>query len=119
MISKHLGLDDTYTYELTRDKSGFTVGTVDIEDFEEWSEENIDDLADSIVESLQPQLNENQENVLFIMKNIQNRWPHFHPSIVVDELIGLESEYHDALSKTEELQVFKIFMIWALEQEEE
>lgn len=67
----------------------------------------------------QPQLNENQENVLFIMKNIQNRWPHFHPSIVVDELIGLESEYHDALSKTEELQVFKIFMIWALEQEEE
>ncbi len=64
------------------------------------------------------QLNENQENVLFIMKNIQKRWPHFHPSTVVDELIGLESEYHEALSKTEELQVFKIFMIWALEQEE-
>lgn len=66
----------------------------------------------------QPQLNENQQNVLLIMKNIQKRWPHFHPSTVVDELIGLESEYHDALSKTEELQVFKIFMIWALEQEE-
>lgn len=72
-----------------------------------------------LLKEKQPQLNENQENVLLIMKNIQKRWPHFHPSIVVDELIRLESEYHDALSKTEELQVFKIFMIWALEQEAE
>lgn len=61
-ISNHVSLEDTYTYELTRTKSAFEVGTMSLEDFEEWTEENVDDLAKAIVGVLQPQLNENQKN---------------------------------------------------------
>ena len=60
-ISKHIALEDTYTYELKRAKSAFEVGTMSLEDLEEWSEENVDDLAKAIVDVLQPQLNENQK----------------------------------------------------------
>lgn len=61
-ISNHVSLEDTYTYELKRAKAAFEVGTMSLEDFEEWTEENVDDLAESIVDALQPQLNENQKN---------------------------------------------------------
>lgn len=61
-ISNHISLEDTYTYELTRTKSAFEVGTMSLEDFEEWTEENVGDLAKAIADVLQPQLNENQKN---------------------------------------------------------
>lgn len=61
VISQHIALEDTYTYELKRAKAAFEVGTMSLEDFEEWTEENVDDLAKAIVEVLQPQLNENQQ----------------------------------------------------------
>lgn len=60
-ISNHVSLEDTYTYELKRAKSAFEVGTMSLEDFEEWTEEDVDDLAKAIVDVLQPQLNENQQ----------------------------------------------------------
>ena len=62
-------------------------------------------------------LNENQQIVLEIMKNIQKKWPHFHPSSVIDTLMELESEYYDELTKIEELQLFQVFITWAIEQE--
>ena len=37
--------DGTYFYNLTRDKSGFDVGTVTINDFEEVTDEQLDELA--------------------------------------------------------------------------
>ena len=40
--------DGTYTHELIRVKEGYKYGTISIEDFEEWTEENIDDLAKAI-----------------------------------------------------------------------
>ncbi|MGD6876938.1 hypothetical protein [Bacillus infantis] len=37
--------EGSYTYELTRVKSAFSVGTMTMEDFEEWGDVHIDDLA--------------------------------------------------------------------------
>lgn len=36
---------DTYSYNLTRDKSAFSVGTMSLDDFEEFNEETIDDIV--------------------------------------------------------------------------
>ena len=52
VLQQYFGIGDCYTYELTRDKKGFTVGTVDLDDFQEWDEENIEDLAQYIVSKL-------------------------------------------------------------------
>lgn len=43
---------DTYAYNLTRDKSGFDVGTVTLDDFEEFTEETTQDLAEYILKEL-------------------------------------------------------------------
>ena len=67
-ISKHISIEDTYTYDLKRTKSAFEVGTMSLEDFEEWTDENVEDLAETIVDVLQPQLNENQQIVLEWLK---------------------------------------------------
>ena len=40
--------NDTYAYNLTRDKKAFGVGTMTFDDFEEFSEETIDDIVDYI-----------------------------------------------------------------------
>lgn len=44
--------NDTYTYNLTRDKSAFSVGTTSLDDFEEFTEEIIDDIVDHIKRKL-------------------------------------------------------------------
>ena len=44
--------NDTYTYNLTRDKSAFSVGTMSLDDFEEFTEEIIDDIVDHIKREL-------------------------------------------------------------------
>ena len=40
--------NDTYAYNLTRDKKAFSVGTMSFDDFEEFNEEIIDDIVDYI-----------------------------------------------------------------------
>ena len=52
-INDHIDIENTYTYELVRDKRSFSVGTISLPDFEEWTEENVNDLADSIIDVLQ------------------------------------------------------------------
>lgn len=52
VLRQYFGIGDSYTYELTRDKKGFAIGTVDLDDFEEWDEENVKDLAQYIVSKL-------------------------------------------------------------------
>ena len=42
----------SYTYDLTRSKSGFELGTVLVDDFVEWDESNISELCDYILERL-------------------------------------------------------------------
>lgn len=44
--------NDTYAYNLTRDKKAFSVGTMAFEDFEEFSEETIDDIVKYIKEKI-------------------------------------------------------------------
>jgi len=43
---------DTYAYNLTRDKSAFSYGTMTMEDFEEFTEETTGDLAEFILKSI-------------------------------------------------------------------
>lgn len=50
ILMQYFDIGDSYTYNLTRVKEGFIVGTVTIEDFEEFDEEIIDDIVDYILE---------------------------------------------------------------------
>jgi hypothetical protein len=54
VLTDYFGLncsDGSYAYELTRVKSAFEVGTVSLDDFEEFDEERIEDIANYILES--------------------------------------------------------------------
>lgn len=44
--------NDTYAYNLTRDKGAFSIGTMIFDDFEEFSEETIDDIVEYIKRSV-------------------------------------------------------------------
>ena len=44
--------NDTYAYNLTRDKGAFSIGTMTFDDFEEFNEETIDDIVEYIKENL-------------------------------------------------------------------
>lgn len=44
--------NDTYAYNLTRDKAAFSVGTMTFDDFEEFTEEIIDDIVEYIKENI-------------------------------------------------------------------
>ena len=44
--------NDTHTYNLTRDKVSFSVGTMTLDDFEEFNEETIDDIVKYIKENI-------------------------------------------------------------------
>lgn len=128
-ISKHIALEDTYTYQLKRAKAAFEVGTMSLEDFEEWSEENVDDLAKEIVDVLQPQLNENQQVVLEWLK--KEYFQGYGPAIIrTIHLLQKENtidisgskpvtQAYRALNTAEEAVVVKMFADWALEQEAE
>lgn len=51
ILSKYFELSDTYCYHLTRVKEGFSYGTVTLEDFVEFDDATIDDLADDIIKN--------------------------------------------------------------------
>lgn len=51
ILRNYFSIGDSYTYELTRVKSAFEIGTMTVDDFEEWNEENISDLAEYILKS--------------------------------------------------------------------
>lgn len=138
-ITEHVNLEDTYTYKFTRVKSAFFVGTVDLEDFEEWSETDVDELAEAIVNALQLQLNENQQIVLDGLKfifvnynqefgtdgNIKYALRDFYwylgtdYSILENKKLVSMCESYDLLSADEFAQVLELFSKWAQEQEEQ
>ncbi|ENZ5663147.1 hypothetical protein ACGWY0_002424 [Enterococcus hirae] len=123
-ISTHISLGDTYTYELTRVKTAFEVGTMSLEDFEEWSDENVNNLAESIVNVLQPELNDNQQIVLQWLKLTASIGK---PMQVVFWMMnnaawGHLDELRDPLMDLTDKQQFEVlsaFAQWGLEQEEE
>ena len=50
LLSRYFDIGDSYTYNLTRVKSAFAVGTVDLDDFEEYTEDDVANLADYLLE---------------------------------------------------------------------
>lgn len=124
-ISTHISLDDTYTYELTRVKTAFEVGTMSLEDFEEWSDENVNNLAESIVDVLQPQLNDNQQIVLDRLKKDKKYRP-FRSIGFLDYSDGIihdlpPKEVYKAYRQLDYVQQFEVlaaFAQWGLGQEE-
>lgn len=49
ILSSYFDVGDSYVYHLTRDKSAFAVGTVSVDDFEEFDDDTIADIADYII----------------------------------------------------------------------
>lgn len=49
-LSDYFNITDTYAYNLTRVKEGFEVGTVTLDDFEEFDESVIEDLANYLID---------------------------------------------------------------------
>ncbi|MDT2751940.1 hypothetical protein [Enterococcus thailandicus] len=129
-IGNHISISDTYTYELTRVKTAFEAGTISLEDFEEWSDENVNNLAESIVDVLQPQLNDNQQIVLAWLKaNVLQGGESAMSSIFElgalwelrrfndNDAIRVDDAYCE-LSNAQEFEVLAAFAEWGLEQEE-
>lgn len=53
VLDDYFNITDTYAYNLIRVKEAFKVGTVSIEDFEEFSEETTRDISDYIVSAIE------------------------------------------------------------------
>lgn len=51
LLSQYFDIGDSYTYNLTRVKTAFGVGTVGLDDFEEYTEDDVTSLADYLLET--------------------------------------------------------------------
>lgn len=51
-LSKFFTIGDSYTYELNRVKEAFYIGTMTLDDFEEWNEDNVSELCDYLMKKL-------------------------------------------------------------------
>lgn len=49
LLSSYFGIGDSYAYNLTRVKSAFAVGTMSLEDFEEFDDDTVADIADYLL----------------------------------------------------------------------
>ena len=48
LLAKYFDIGDSYAYNLTRVKSAFSIGTVGLDDFEEFDEETVADIASTL-----------------------------------------------------------------------
>ncbi|MDT2565157.1 hypothetical protein [Enterococcus avium] len=131
-INEHIEVDDTYAYFLTREKSSFSVGTVTLDDFEEWTDSDVADLTDSIMEKINTELNENQQVVLeWLKKSHQIGW---HVLELFDTLLnrnyaGFGKKGHSkidkvrssilALDESEMFQILAAFAEWGMKNVQE
>lgn len=51
LLMKYFTIGDSYSYNLTRTKGAFAIGTVSLEDFEEFDEEFIDDIVEYLLKN--------------------------------------------------------------------
>ena len=51
LLSKYFDIGDSYAYNLTRVKSAFACGTMGFDDFEEFDEETVEDIASYLIKS--------------------------------------------------------------------
>lgn len=52
ILSQYFEIGDSYTYDLNRVKEAFELGTMTLDDFSEWNEENVANMADFIMKKL-------------------------------------------------------------------
>lgn len=52
VLMQYFTIGDSYTYELTRVKEAFAVGTMTLKDFVELDDEKVEDLCDYIMSNL-------------------------------------------------------------------
>ena len=50
LLSKYFNIGDSYAYNLTRVKSAFACGTIGLDDFEEFDDETVEDIASYLIE---------------------------------------------------------------------
>ena len=51
LLSKYFNIGDSYAYNLTRVKSAFACGTMGFDDFEEFDEETVEDIASYLIKN--------------------------------------------------------------------
>lgn len=51
LLSQYFDIGDSYTYNLTRVKTAFDVGTVGLDDFEEYTDDDMMQLADHLIDN--------------------------------------------------------------------
>ena len=51
LLADYFDLNDTYAYNLTRDKKAFTVGTMTLDDFVEFDEDTVLDIANYLIKN--------------------------------------------------------------------
>ena len=116
-INEHIDIEDTYAYFLTREKSSFSVGTVTLDDFEEWTDSDVADLTDSIMEKINPELNENQQIVLDWLKEEKEERCSFESAIYWYFEDDVEPDIiSDRLTQIEFLQVLQAFAEWGMKE---
>lgn len=116
-INEHIDIEDTYAYFLTREKSSFSVGTVTLDDFEEWTDSDVADLTDSIMEKINPELNENQQVVLDWLKEEKEERCSFESAIYWYFEDDVDSDIiSDRLTQIEFLQVLQAFAEWGMKE---
>lgn len=116
-INEHIDIEDTYAYFLTREKSSFSVGTVTLDDFEEWTDSDVADLTDSIMEKINPELNENQQVVLEWLKEEKEERCSFESAIYWYFEDDVEPDIiSDRLTQIELLQVLQAFAEWGMKE---
>lgn len=49
LLSEYFGIGDSYAYNLTRDKAAFGIGTMTMDDFEEFDADTISDIVEYLV----------------------------------------------------------------------
>lgn len=53
LLTEYFNIGDSYAYWLTRVKEAFAYGTVTLDDFEEFTEESIDDIIEFIQKKME------------------------------------------------------------------
>lgn len=51
LLMRYFSIGDSYAYNLTRDKQAFVVGTMSLDDFEEFDEDVIDDIVNYLIKN--------------------------------------------------------------------
>lgn len=61
-LSQIFNIENSYVYNLTRTKESRQYGTMSIDDFVEWGEDDIEELAEELIECLQTEEERLDEN---------------------------------------------------------